>query len=172
MRTFRKTQRTFLTAAVVSVLALGMTAGTNVNAAEPTIEVARQFLADLEDTRDAFLGSDVPDVVLTASNICSSDGGSGCEYLATVTGAMPAVVNAARSQGAGKDLDEMIETFDLPTDVRANITAAISEDMEGIGAGRDQITVTIGDEFDFVALLHMLDFAIESAKANIDRIGN
>ncbi|MCZ6764414.1 MAG: hypothetical protein O7C63_05705 [Alphaproteobacteria bacterium] len=176
MRTFKTTQRTLMTAAtvsLVSVLALGSIAGiSGANAAEPTIAVARQFLADLEENRFAFLGSDVPEVVLTASNICSSDGGNGCQYLAVVTRAMPDAVNAARSQGEGKDLDEMIDSFDLPANIRTVIAEAVSSDMEGVGRGANEITVSIGDEFDFVALLTMLDFAINSTKANIDRIGN
>ena len=89
MRTFKTTQRILMTGAtvsLVSVLALGSIASiSGANAAEPTIAVARQFLADLEENRFAFLGSDVPEVVLTASNICSSDGGNGCQYLAVVT---------------------------------------------------------------------------------------
>jgi hypothetical protein len=48
----------------------------------------------------------------------------------------------------------------------------LDEDLSGEGTGTNQITVSIGDEFDFVAILGMLDFAIESTKANISRISN
>ena len=164
-------QRAFKAAAVVSVLTLAssLTIGT-ATAAEPTVDTARQFLADLEENRFAFLGADNPDIVLTASDICSSDGGNGCQYLAVVNTAMPEVVTAARAQGAGQDLNEMIESFDLPNNVRAVIRTAVTEDMSGVADGEAQVTVSISDEFEFVALLHMLDFAIESTRANIDQI--
>ena len=167
------THRTFFAAAIASVLVLGsITMNVGAAAAEVTLDGAKAFLVNLEKNRDAFLETEVPDVVLKGTNVCTSDGGSGCKYLAVLTGSMSNAVRAARSQGGGLDDGEITEVFKLPNDIRAGIAAAVDEDLSGAGSGAEQITVSISDEFAYAALLGMLDFAIQSTKDNIARIAN
>ena len=167
------THRTFFAGAVAAVLVLGsMTMNAGAAAAEVTLDGAKAFLVNLEKNRDAFLETEVPDVVLKGTDVCTSDGGSGCKYLAVLTGSMSNAVKAARRQSDGLDEGEIIDVYELPNDIRAGIAAAVDEDLSGEGSGEDRITVSISDEFVYAALLGMLDFAIQSTKDNIARIGN
>lgn len=173
MRNIHNTQRSLIVAGLVSALMLGSTlAVTGAAAAEPTLIEARQFLSDLQENRLMFLESDGSNVVLLASTVCSSDGGSGCQYLTVLAGALPSAVDAARAQAGSKDFDEQLETFDLPGDIRSGLADAVAEDLTGSAQGSAEVTVSAMDVEDFVALLGLLDFAIDEAKASIERISN
>ena len=158
MRIYNRTRKALLTAIAVSVLALGAAPFTFGSA---SAQDAVAFVKYSEEVRLDFLGSDNSQVVLKSSNIC---GGSGCAMLKAINECMGPAKAAVQTQGAGRDMDEMIETFNLPEDLKAKIRDAVAKDIAGRGDGPNQITVPITDESDFVALLKLIDFAIATGK--------
>ncbi len=173
MTKFNTTHLNFVVAAVASVLILGSTTMmSSAAAAEPTLDGAEKYLTDLEEARVAVLGAEDADIRLTGSAICTSDGGSGCKILSVVDSAMADAVDAAGSQGSGLEIDQRIESMELPRNIRSGLEAAVNEDLTGEASGANSVTLSIEDETDFVAVMAMLDFAIESAKANVDRLAN
>lgn len=173
MTNFNTTHLNLVAAAVASVFILGSTTlMSGAAAAEATLDVAEQYLTDLEDTRVAVLGAEEANIRLTGSDICRADGGSGCKVLSIVDSAMSDAVDAARSQGSGLEIDARIESFELPRAIRSGLEAAVNEDITGEASGASAITLSIDDETDFVAVMGMLNFAIETAQANVDRLAN